>query len=186
MDDWILWYQVIAGIIIVAVIGGIWLWRQRGGYFAVILKRVSGTYAKIISMRFDPTMETLRFSKRTFNVELENMGFRDDTGKLGGKFIYYFDYGSNKQLSFKEFKQKIDAEDLDLLVSRNIVSQLVARLGDVNKMSLLLMLLGLGLGIAIGFIIGQFVNIGSIMSTPVNATVTPTPIPPFITPGPVL
>jgi len=184
MDDWIIWAQLGAGIAIFIAITLVWLVRSRGGYFAVILKKQAGTYAKIVTMRFDPKDDMVRFGKKTFSIDLKNMGFRDDTARfLGGKFVYYLDYATNKQMSFLEFKSKIDAEDLDLLVSRNIISQLVDRLGNVNKMSIILMILGLCLGIAIGFIIGQFVHIGGIATAPItNSTAGPTTNP-FQTPG---
>lgn len=170
--DNIILYQIVIGVIIVVVGVGLYIRQHQGGYFAVFLKKQTGGYAKITTQRFNPTQKTLQFGKKSFIINMINMGFRDDTNRFGAKFIYYFDYGTAKQLSFEEFKQAVDAEDLDLMVSRNIISQLVSRFGGsaVGGMNIILIILGVGLGIAVGFILGQYLGIEQVIVQPTNTT----------------
>jgi hypothetical protein len=158
-DIW--FYQIITGVGIIGAVTLIYISRNRGGYFAVFLKKVSTTYCKITTVRFSSIDKTLRFGKKTFTPELKNIAFRDDTARLlGSKVVCYFDYDTGKQMSFQEFKSAIDPDDLDLMVSRNIIAQLVSRLNMMGGTQLLMLIVMIVVGLLGGFIIGQFVHLG--------------------------
>lgn len=133
-----------------------------------------------------PNEKKVNFLGKTFIPDMQNLGFRDESGKIGAKTVFYFDYITAEQLSFQKYKQQIDPEELDILVSRNILVQLTSRLNTAtNGMSILLLIMGVGMGVAVGFIIGHVAFPNTVIETAVqNATVTPPVIYPPITPNP--
>ena len=123
-------------------------------HLAVFVLKKKGTYEIEKIKRFSPTKTTIRFRGGTYIPRTE-----DPTYTRGLKQFYVIDLKGKEHLSFFKFNKSL-AEDpklLDAIISRSIIGQLTANLGDGGwKLSLTTLFIGIALGGAFGYIIAGF------------------------------
>lgn len=145
-------------------------------YKAILLRKEAGTYIKIGDKSFKADSTTLEINKtKTIPIKL------DIAFKIKNTGIIFIDMDTETQLSFKEFSSGVDAEDIDVIVTKKFLTSLLAKIRQgtemVDKSHILMYLLILGAGIAIGFMVGVLCYP---LVVPMPITPTPTPTPPMV------
>ena len=126
-------------------------------YKAIFLRMENSKPIKIGEKSFQNTDKTVSFKNKTIPILL-NIAYYD--GKTAVCFYEWLEKkGEVKQLSFQELTLKVDTDELDSLIDKNIV---VGFLGKINKAfekmevsgTLLKYLVVLGFGALLGYVVG--------------------------------
>lgn len=128
-------------------------------YKAILLKNQGKIYFKVKEITFSPDKTTLQIKdkdkEKTIHLSLDLAYIHNNTG-----YVFY-DIDSEKQLSFKEFSHGIDAEDIDTIITKKLLTSLMIKIKQgteiIDKSHILMYLLMVFAGVAIGTMIGVII-----------------------------
>ncbi|TET57863.1 MAG: hypothetical protein E3J52_09605, partial [Promethearchaeota archaeon] len=133
--------------------------KQKIKYYSIFVKNEHGIFKRLSRKRITPITEKVRYKQHTYFL---NVSF--PTYCRGLKVFYFIDVSQgqliaekteikNAQVHFKGNNKKalIDPKTLDILISKNIISQLTSNLSDnFFRTSLISVLIGAIIGGPIG------------------------------------
>jgi hypothetical protein len=124
---------------------------RKTNYKAIFLRAEGDRYVVIGSKYFKADTEKLEYKDKSFLITLKNLLYRDKN-----KSYLFIEYEKGNILSFNKLKYAIDADDIDLIVSKNIIAQMLMKLNPImNKQGLLIFIIvGIAFG-AVGYIYGM-------------------------------
>lgn len=128
-------------------------------YKAILLKNQGQIYFKVKEITFTPDKTTLQIKdkdkEKTIHLSLDLAYIHNNTG-----YVFY-DIDSEKQLSFSEFSHGIDAEDIDTIITKKLLTSLMIKIKQgteiIDKSHILMYLLMVFAGVAIGTMIGVII-----------------------------
>lgn len=150
--------------------------KNKKKYIAIFVVKEKDTFAYEGSKKLSPTSKTVKFKKGTYYVDIAN-----HTYSKGLKLFYFIDVAGEQlevieegeKTKKKEIKKKelearkkakegnlelsgmnYDPEVLDMILSKNIVSQLTANLSDnAIKLNIITLVIGAVMGGLFGYIL---------------------------------
>ena len=127
------------------------MFNKKKKYIAVFLVKEQGTYSVLKLRRFKPNNKVLQFTKgNSHSLDISFPTY------LKGLKLYYFIDIKKGQLRFKDSKDKVNPELLDMVLKQSIVRQLTATLTSNLTGQILNIIIGLCIGLPIGIIAGGY------------------------------
>jgi hypothetical protein len=127
--------------------------RNKTGYKAVFLREVANGFLKVDVKDIDIAKEFVSYKDKTYPINLKDSAYVDK-----GTSFYFYDIDGNKLLSLREFKFKISPEDIDNLIVKHVIGNLMQRVREGlsgSKGAIMMYIVLIGLGVGIGVILGQ-------------------------------
>ncbi len=126
--------------------------KRKNRYLAIFLLKKQNSYSIDGKKLFNPIDKSVEYKGNTYilNTSVETLS-------RGITLIFYLDIDSKKQLLFtKPSKDNIvDAEIIDLVMSKKIIKQLTSELGNTDyKNIIMFLIIGCTIGGLIGYLIG--------------------------------
>lgn len=120
------------------------MFKPKKKYIAVYVVKEQDVRVVLAKKRFKPTVETVRFQKKTYPIQVAF-----PTYARGLKLFYFIDILDGQVLLNETTENPIiNPEILDLILSRKIVTQLTANLASSDtKMKIVDILLGVFIGV---------------------------------------
>ena len=128
--------------------------RLRKKYYAIITVRENELQSLIGVKRIKPTNISFSFKKKSFPIQIEF-----PTYIKGNKVFYFYNFLDETLLLFndKTNRNTMNADVIDTILSKSIVSQLTSNLNQKWKMDLPYIFLSAGFGGLLGFIIANYI-----------------------------
>lgn len=128
--------------------------RQKKKYFAIITVRENELQSVIGFKRIKPTNSTFSFKGKTFPIQIEY-----PTYIKRNKVFYFYNYLDESILLFNDNSNKeiINADIIDKIIAKSIISQLTSNLNQKWKIDIPYILLAGGFGGLLGFLIANYI-----------------------------
>lgn len=123
--------------------------KKKNKYIAIFIVKKKDSYTVLGKRRFKASKKTIRFKGRTYLVDVVNA-----TYSRGLKSFYFIDI-EGSQIVFKGNKvSNYDPDVLDMILSKSIVKQLTANIGDNSyALNIMTLVVGAVMGGLLGYII---------------------------------
>lgn len=134
-------------------------------YKAKLLRKEGIGYNRIKIISFKPEDTTLQINKdKTVPINLQF------SHKEGNTLYIFIDMDTNEQIKFEKWNSGIDAEDIDTIVTKKLLTSLMIKIKQgtemIDKSHILMYLLMVFAGVAIGTMVGVVIY-PMIIPTPV-------------------
>jgi len=128
--------------------------RYKKKYFAVITVRENELQNVIGIKRIKPTNTSFSFRNKSFPIKIEY-----PTYVKGNKVLYFYNFLDESLLLFNDMTDRniINADLIDKILAKNIISQLTSNLNQKWKLDIPYILLSAGFGGMVGFIIATYI-----------------------------
>lgn len=135
--DWVIWYMI-SQYVGLGLAGGYLLYKKRFkiGFKAVFLRKEKTGWCVVGSKEFKAKDETIKFHKKNFSVDLEQLSYRE----RGYQYLY-IDFEEGTLLTFGGECAGIDPMDADLFLSSGIINRIVAGLKGVSMFSFIILVI---------------------------------------------
>lgn len=128
--------------------------RLKKKYYAIITVRENELQSVIGYKKIKPTDKSFSFKNKSFVIEIENPSYLK-----GNKVFYFYNFLDETLLLFNDKSNRniMNADIIDKVLAKNIISQLTSNLNQKWKIELPYLIFSAGFGGLLGFIIANYV-----------------------------
>jgi hypothetical protein len=119
-------------------------------YVVKFLRKEGDRYVVVGKEKFHREDKFVKFKNKRYPVSLKDFTYAEKN-----EILVFYDYDTNKQLSFQDFKNDLCIDDIDQIMTNKVIERLMARIseGIAKRDYVLIIVLGVAF-LCIGFFAG--------------------------------